>query len=367
MNPNQHTSEAERQAHRLRNGILSASALLALLLSIAPEVPNLRGVLGTVAGAAPGWLLLAVLLELASCLGYVAILRLVLPEGPARHVRWLAWAEMAFGAAVPLGGAGGLAVEAWAMRAWGMGWSRIANRSAVILLVTTAVNLIVLALAGIGLTAGLGAGNSLALGLLSSGVALATLVSLILLPRLIPQTAIEERHGRLSRSLRRGAAWAGEAEAILRKPDWRQLGNIGYLVFDIAALWACLRAMGTNPPLPALAVSYQLGYLATVIPIPAGVGVLEAGLIGALLLCGLPPAQTAAGVLLYHAIALWVPAIGGTVGFTRLRRALTQDDKARALPVGSALILRSSDGATLIAPQPQWQAVRAAIVQRKLK
>lgn len=89
-NPNQQTSEAERQAHRLRNGILSASALLALLLSIAPEVPNLRGVLGTVTGAAPGWLLLAVLFELASCLGYVAILGLVLREGPARQVRWLA-------------------------------------------------------------------------------------------------------------------------------------------------------------------------------------------------------------------------------------------------------------------------------------
>lgn len=74
---------------------------------------------------------------------------------------------MAFGAAVPLGAAGGLAVGVWAMRAWGMGWSRIANRSAVILLVTTAVNLIVLALAGIGLTAGLGGANSLALGLLS--------------------------------------------------------------------------------------------------------------------------------------------------------------------------------------------------------
>ena len=64
---------------------------------------------------------------------------------------------MAFGAVVPVGGAGGLAVGAWAMRAWGISWSRIANRSAVIFLLTSAVNGAVLVLAGIGIAAGLGA------------------------------------------------------------------------------------------------------------------------------------------------------------------------------------------------------------------
>ena len=62
-------------------------------------------------------------------------------QPPVRAMcRRLAWAEMAFGAVVPVGGAGGLAVGAWAMRAWGFSWSRIVNRSAVIFLLTSAVN-----------------------------------------------------------------------------------------------------------------------------------------------------------------------------------------------------------------------------------
>ena len=55
---------------------------------------------------------------------------------------------------------------------------------------------------------------------------------------------------------------------------------------------------------------------------PGGIGALEGGLLAALLLYGLPAAPTAAAVVLYHAIALWVPALGGTYGFARLRRTI---------------------------------------------
>jgi hypothetical protein len=39
-------------------------------------------------------------------------------------------------------------------------------------------------------------------------------------------------------------------------------------------------------------------------------------------LYGLPAAPTAAAVVLYHAIALWVPTIAGTGNFVALRRSL---------------------------------------------
>ncbi len=123
--------------------------------------------------------------------------------------------------------------------------------------------------------------------------------------------------------LRRTATWVGDAEELDRQPNWRLLGSVGYLLFDAAVLWACLRAVGTSPSLFAIVTGYQLGYLANLVPIPGGVGVLEGGLLGALLLYGLPAAPTAAAVVLYHAIALWVPVIGGTIGFGRLRRTLT--------------------------------------------
>ena len=71
---------------------------------------------------------------------------------------------------MPVGGAGGLAVGAWAMRAWGLSWSRIVNRSAVIFLLTSAVNGAVLVLAGLGVWAGIGTHHAgLLYGLVPAG------------------------------------------------------------------------------------------------------------------------------------------------------------------------------------------------------
>ncbi len=315
-------TEAERDAHRLRSGLIWTCALGLMLVAISLAIPDLRGVLERAADAQVAWLAVAVALEVGSCLGYVATVRVVLPRGPAREIRWLAWAEMAFGVVVPVGGAGGLAVGAWAMRAWGVAWSRIANRSAVIFLLTSAVNAGVLALGGLGVGIGLGsAGTPGWYGLLPAAVALAGLAFFIALPRL-------ERGGVLSRArwlrpvLSRTAAWVADTEAVAFTPNWRVLGAVGYLVLDIGALWACLRAVGTAPPLVAIVVGYQVGYLANLLPVPGGIGVLDGGLLGALVLYGLPPAPTAAAVVLYHAIALWVPALGGTSGFVRLRSAV---------------------------------------------
>jgi hypothetical protein len=62
------TSSAERDAHRLRNGIIWTVALLVLLLAVGLAVPDLREVLDRVAHAQPSWFVLAVALEVASCL-----------------------------------------------------------------------------------------------------------------------------------------------------------------------------------------------------------------------------------------------------------------------------------------------------------
>jgi uncharacterized membrane protein YbhN (UPF0104 family) len=111
--------------------------------------------------------------------------------------------------------------------------------------------------------------------------------------------------------------------------DWRLVAAAGYLLFDIAVLWACFRAFGAEPPLAAILLGYQLGYLANVVPVPGSLGALEGGLTGALLLYGTSPGPTLAAVIAYHAIALWVPTIGGTIAFASLHGTLR-----RPLPAG---------------------------------
>jgi uncharacterized membrane protein YbhN (UPF0104 family) len=319
-------------------------ALLLLLLGIGLAVPDLRHVLDRASHAGVGWLVLAVGLELASCLGYVATMRLILPRGPAREVRRLAWAEMAFGAVVPAGGAGSLAVGAWAMRAWGVAWSRIANRSAVVFLLTSAVNVLVLGVGGLGILAGLGyAHTGVFYGLVPAVVASTVLGFFAILPHLVGAV---RSGGRLMSAVERLASWVSDTREIAFTPDWRLLGAVGYLVFDIAVLWACLRAVGVSAPVFAVVLGYQIGYLANLVPIPGGVGALEGGLLGALLIYGLPAAPTAAAVVLYHAIALWLPTLGGTVGFVRLRRALasrgavaSRGARVQVVPVRAATLV----------------------------
>jgi uncharacterized membrane protein YbhN (UPF0104 family) len=206
------------------------------------------------------------------------------------------------------------------MRAWKLPWELIARRSAVIFLLTSGINAAVLALSGIGFALGLGSGpKGVVYGLVPAGVGLATLGLFLSLPMVVGRTKLDAHQGRWALVLVRTAEWVQDTLRVLRERNWRLLGAVAYLLCDIAVLWACLRAVGTAPPLLAIVVGYQIGYLANLVPIPGGVGVLEGGLLGALLLYGLPAAPTAAAVVLYHAIALWVPALGGTIGFVRLR------------------------------------------------
>lgn len=318
-------STPERDAHRLRNGVIWTAVLALLLLGIGLAVPDLRGVLSTASHASAGWLAVGVLLEVGSCLGYVLVVRLVLHRGPPREVRRLAWAEQAFGAVVGIGGAGGLAVGAWAMRAWGATWSRVANRSGVIFLLTSAVNAAVLGIAGLGAWLGIGSDRTgLLYGFLPGAIALGGLALFLSFPRVQAPSEGRARARRLRLALHGLGIWVRDTESVAFKPNWRLIGAPAYLLCDIAVLWACLRAVGVNPPILALVLGYQIGYLANVIPVPGGIGVLEGGLLAALVLYHLPVTQTAAAVILYHAIALWVPTMGGTIGFVRLRRSIAQ-------------------------------------------
>jgi hypothetical protein len=106
----------------------------------------------------------------------------------------------------------------------------------------------------------------------------------------------------------------------LSNPHWRMLGAAGFLWLDMAALWAACRATGHPLGVLALAVAYFIGYLATMLPMPAGLGVLDSGLAGALVLYGFSPAASVGAVLVYHAISIWVPGLGGLMAWLPTRR-----------------------------------------------
>jgi uncharacterized membrane protein YbhN (UPF0104 family) len=93
-------------------------------------------------------------------------------------------------------------------------------------------------------------------------------------------------------------------------------------------LWVAFSAVGAPPPLAGLVLGYSIGYLANTLPIPGGIGVLDAGLSGALLLYGASPSHVIAAVLVYHTIAFWIPSLGGLIAYARLRPRLTDPSSA---------------------------------------
>jgi uncharacterized membrane protein YbhN (UPF0104 family) len=110
-----------------------------------------------------------------------------------------------------------------------------------------------------------------------------------------------------------------EARGVLRRRDWRIIaGSVGYRAFDNAVLWACLHAFGDSPPITLVLMGYLIGQLGGPLPIPGGVGGMDGGRLGALVVYGLQ----AAAILAYRVILFWLPLVVGAAAFVSLRRGL---------------------------------------------
>jgi uncharacterized membrane protein YbhN (UPF0104 family) len=304
---------------------VSLAILVVLVGALLLAVPGLSEVTDRLRGVDPGWIALAVVLELLSCLGYVVVFRLVFSRVPWLLAIRVALSEMAFGAVLPVGGAGGIAVGAWVAKAKGGSLRRFMERSAVLFLLTSGVNAATLALAGI--LVGIGvvpAPHPILLGLVPGLVGLAGVVAFWNLPAVIDRFVSPQPRGWLARWMRTTAEVVRATRAEVLNPSWRLLGAVAYLWFDIAMLWVSFRAFGEAPPVGALTLAFLIGYLGNVVPVPGGIGALDGGLTAALILYGAAPASAAAAVLVYHAVVLWIPTLLGTIAFLRLRATIDE-------------------------------------------
>ncbi|MFL5863401.1 MAG: YbhN family protein [Solirubrobacteraceae bacterium] len=321
----------EDPGRSLWRGLISLVILVALVVSLLLAVPGLHGVADEVADMKVGWLVAAVVLEIMSCLGYVVAFLQVFDRAPVRFGARVALSELAFGAAVSLGGAGSIAVGAWLLVDRGGNPARIAERSAVLFLLTSAINVVTLALAGLGLALGIlpGPSNPL-LSVVPAAVGVAVLALFLALPAISDQVAARWAPGRARTLLNEFAGTIRTTRQLLSTPDWRIIGAIAFLWCDIAVLAACFAAAGLVPPLATIVLAYQIGYLSNLIPVPGNIGVLDGSLVGMFVLYGVPATLSTAATVVYHAIALWIPAMWGTVAFIILRRTRNEPITLRA-------------------------------------
>jgi len=334
----------ELSRRRLRSRLLFAAGLLLAVVAIVTLLPGLGALRSRLADAKPDWLLLGAGLKVLSGLGYVAVFRMVF----CRRMTWrvsyqIGMSELGANALFPTGGAGGLALGAWALKRGGMRADEVARRSAAFFLLTSVPNVAGVILVGIGLGVGVFAGETNpALTILPAAIAAAAVIGALLAGRTAARL-----HLRLERSEAVGlsrlrsvvlktlvavADGVNEAVTMLREGDARLIfGLIAYLVFDVMILWATFRAFGAAPALAIVWIAYLIGELGGLIPVPGGIGGVDAGLVGTLVLYNVPITAATSAVLAYRAIALWIPAVLGAGAFAALRRTLRDESSKIAV------------------------------------
>ncbi|HYM45002.1 MAG TPA: lysylphosphatidylglycerol synthase transmembrane domain-containing protein [Solirubrobacteraceae bacterium] len=316
------------QSRTLRNSLLGLAVFFALVAALLLAVPGLRSAAERITDARAGWVAVAVGFELLSCAGYVLLFALVFGMLGRRLISRLSLSELAVNSVVSVSGLAGIALGAWVLRSRGVSVERIAKRSVLIFVLTSAVNVLATLLIGVPMYLGLlpGSENAL-LTLLPAAAAAAAIAGTLALAHWARRTA-EVRlrsRGRLFVALTALSGGVFDALALIRARDWRLLGAVAYWLFDVAVLYACLLAYGPSPSFWAVSMAYLVGMLANALPIPAGLVAVEGGLFGMLLLFGVRPGSAVlAAVVIYRAISLWIPALIGSLAFLSLRRELAR-------------------------------------------
>jgi uncharacterized membrane protein YbhN (UPF0104 family) len=314
---------------RDRRRLVEIGVLLALIGGALFALPGLGDLRERLAGADPGLIALTAALEVGSCLAFVAAFKGVFSRGLSWRFSYdVAMAEQAANVLLPTGGAGGLALGAWALRRIGMPADRIGRRTVAFFLITSSINFAAVILAGVGLGTGLLSGEvAAATALGAAGLAATAVAILLYVPRLIDR-AESVPNGRLRAALAKGRGYLADGirDAVRLFGSGRPLivgGALGYMALDVLALAAMFAALGGGAPaLGGFVFAYTVGQLGGLVPLPGGVGGTDGGLIAAFALLGTPVGIAAAAVLGYRAFQLGVPAILGVTAFAQLRRSL---------------------------------------------
>jgi uncharacterized protein (TIRG00374 family) len=333
-------------------GVFFVVSAVAFLYFVLPQIADLREQGEQVGEGNRLWLGVALVFTLASFGGYVMMFQSVFVRAGTRagaRIDWRASYQitMAGLAATRLfaaGGAGGIALTAWALRRAGMRRRTVADKTLAFLILTYAVYMAALVICGFGLYFDLLPGpGPFGITVIPALFGLVVIALGLGLSRVPPdlQRRLEgfaRRGGRLARIAQRlanapAAFSAGMREALchVRERDPALLGAVAYWGFNIAVLWACFHAFGDPPPLAVIIMGYFVGFLGNLLPLPGGIGGVDGGMIGAFAAFGVPLSLVVPAVLAYRVFTFWLPTIPGAIAYFQLRRTVARwrDERLR--------------------------------------
>lgn len=323
-------SSARRQIRSARKQILSRGGLLLLtaisLYFVGPSVLEVFSSWNLLSELEPGWILLAAGCQVMAFGFLWALQRLVL-----RTHAWLPviTAQLASNAStriLPGGPATGAAVQFRLLRSAGINSAQTTSgmTAAGLLQLGTTLALPVVALPAVVL--GGPVPNSLLNGAWAGAALFAVL--LVFAVAVMANDRILTWVGRAINAVRRQrrkSVAAPVVQTLLAERDalkqalgeqWERatLYSVGRAMFDFFTLWTALYAFGSDarPSLALLAFASAL--ILGMIPFtPGGLGFVEAGLTGTLVLAGVSGPDAVAVALLYRLMSFWLPIPAGLV------------------------------------------------------
>lgn len=341
----------ERGAAMLRDRRRIVSLLAAVILLVVaiyvvlPKLAGLGDIFDKLGDAKWYWVVIAVAMNAFSFVAHTALFRGVLGGLDDDQLRrrldmrasyQIVMAGFAATILFSAAGAGGVALTYWALRKAGMPRRRAACRMVAFTVLLYSIYAYALMLFGVLLRTGVLPGDNPAGGTIVPAAVAAVLLLIAALVSLVPSDA--ERRIRQLGS--RGARWSQVAGSLARGPatissgvrtaiDYlrhpkRQaaalLGAVGWWAGNIGILWASFEAFGVHVPLAVIVQGYFVGSIANLAPSPAaGIGTLDAGLIGAFLLFGLPLGDIVPAMLLFRFVGFWLPIPVGVAAYIQLR------------------------------------------------
>jgi putative heme transporter len=337
---------------RVVQTVLVVLIVLVGIYFLFPKLAGLGDSLSRLGDADAVWIVVAIGFNVIAIATYIALFKAVV-GGDALRLTWGETYEinMAGVAATLLfsaAGAGGIALTYWALRKAGMARRDVGRRMVAFLALHYAFYPLALIVFGVLLRTGVLPGeHSVELTVVPASVAGLLLVGgalVALIPSDLSRRVTRHAHGERAQAIAAGIAKvpAIVAEGLRftlglfanpRRGGLAVIGAIGFWAANIGILWASFQAFGVEVPIAVVVQGFFLGMVANLIPLaPAGVGAVDAGMIGAFVLFGIPEETVFPAILVYRLVAFWLPIPPGIVAFFQLRKRVTRWEQ-EGLPI----------------------------------
>ena len=326
---------------RLAQTLIAVVLLTVAIYVLFPKIIGLEGALDKIGDGDPLWIGIALAFNVLAFAAYVALFRGVVGEKvihlTVSESYQITMAGLAATRLFSAGGAGGIVLTYWALRKAGMERGQSVCRMIAFLVLLYSFYLLALVIFGVLLRTGVLPGEApvsvTIVPAAIAGVAIILVLALAALPQDFERRIARMTSGRFSRI----AHWLATAPAtfaqgartaidFMRHPSQGGLavaGAIGFWGANIGILWASFQAFDVAVPFGVIVMGFFVGMVANLFPFaPGGVGAVDAGMIGAFVVFGLPESDVFVAVLTYRVIAFWVPIPPGIVAFFQLRKTV---------------------------------------------